>query len=98
MRQAVEATEPEQGAGDLEEAEVVGGLLLPPDEDAAAFGQPADRALHDPAARLVSLWSGRLLVADHGDVRGVVVVDGGFPAGVVAVALVEAEMLGEVRL
>src|SRR3712207_8994206 len=42
--------------------------------------------------------TGRSLVADQGDVGLVATVDAGAPAGVVVVALVEGEVLLEVRL
>jgi hypothetical protein len=92
------AAEPDEAAGELEEAEVVLGLLLVADEEAAALGEPGQRPLDHPPPSLVPLGSRRALVADGGDVWDVVPVDAGVPADGVVVALVGAEVLGEVGL
>ena len=41
----------DKDGGELDEAEVVGGLLLPADQQAAEAVEPAVRDLHHPAAR-----------------------------------------------
>ena len=92
------ASEPDEAAGEFEEAEVVRGLLLVADEQAATLGEPGQRPFDDPPACLVPRGAWRSLVVDRGDVRDVVAVDAGGPAGRVVVALVEAEVLGEVGL
>src|SRR5947207_12153802 len=87
--------EPEEGAGELDQPDVVLGLRLPPDEDAAPPGEPAVGPLDDPApgrVRRVGRWRAVLGPAWR-DVRGVVVVDGGLPAGRGVVAGIEAEVL-----
>lgn len=62
---------PEQGAGELDESEVVGGVLVVADEDRPAFLEPGDGALHDPSARWTGLLARgvELLLADLADVR-----------------------------
>src|SRR4051794_7203432 len=81
----------DQDRGQLDEAEVVGGLLLPADEQAAEAVEPTVPRLHDPAAGWVAVGvAGRgqgLGGAGLGrDVRGVAVADGRLAAGGVAVA------------
>src|SRR5215212_9577187 len=95
--EAVEPSEPEEGAGELEEAEVVRGLALPADEDAAPAVEPGEGALDDPAAgrEAAPRWRGRGLM--RGDVRGVVAIQGGQVAGVVVEAGVQAEVLRPLR-
>src|SRR5205085_4400362 len=87
------AAEPEQGTGELEQAEIVRGLLLPPDQDPAALVEPRDRALDYPAPSRMALRPRGALVADERDVGLVAVVDAGAPAVVVVVALVQAQVL-----
>src|SRR6266567_4476662 len=41
---------PEEGAGELEEGEVVLGFLLVADEDPSTLAQPSEGSLHDPAS------------------------------------------------
>src|SRR5687768_2713845 len=92
------ATEPEQPTGELEQAEVILGLLLPADQDATALRQPGQRPLHHPSASRMALGSLRPLVTDERNVRLVVVVDAGAPAILVVIALVQAQVLRVVRL
>jgi len=87
----MEAPVPKKGAGELDEPEVVDGLLVVADEDRAALGEPGERALNHPAtggmaflARLVEL-----LLPDPADVRDVARLLGGATAARVVVALVE---------
>jgi hypothetical protein len=61
--QAVIASEPEQGARELEQPEVVAGVLVPADQHRAAFGQPSQCPLHHPTAGFVALGARRPLVA-----------------------------------
>src|SRR5829696_7685214 len=92
--------EPAEGAGELDEAEIVLGLLVPADEDTAPPGEPAMRAFDDPA----SGWEWR--VGRWRPIRGpawcdvgcVVVVDGRLPAGWGVVAGVKGEVLRPVGL
>ena len=55
--------EPDQRAGELEEAEVVAGLLVPADRDRAALRKPSQGTLDHPPPRPVELFAGRALVA-----------------------------------
>src|SRR5437763_9505420 len=87
------AAEPEQGTGELEQAEIVRGLLLPADQDPAALVEPRDRALDHPAPSRMALRPRGALVADECDVGLVAVVDAGAQAVVVVVALVLAQVL-----
>src|ERR687898_12706 len=87
------AAEPEQGTGQLEQAEVVACLLVPADQDGSALREPRQRAFDHPPARLVGLRVGWTLVADQRDVGLVVVVDAGAPAVLVVVPLVQTQML-----
>ena len=79
----------------MDEAAVVGGLLLVADEDGAALLQPGEGALDHPAAGWVALLAGRveLLLADAADVGDVAAGLGRGAAGWVVVGLVEAEAL-----
>src|ERR687886_222481 len=61
--QAGVAPVPEQGTGELEQAEVVAGLLVPTDQDRAALREPCQSTFHHPPARPVRLRGGRPLVA-----------------------------------
>ena len=85
----------DQDSGQLDEAEIVGGLLVPADEQAAEAVAPAMRRLDHPAARRVAvgvagrgqgLCSGRF----GRDMRGVAAARRGLAAGGVIVAPVEA--------
>src|SRR5215213_11652123 len=79
--EAMEASEPEEGAGELEQAEVVLGLALPADEDAAPAVEPGEGALDDPAAGREAALRGRGRGTMRGDVRGGVAVEAGEVAG-----------------
>ena len=63
----------QQGVGELDEAEVVDGLLVVADQERSALLQPGERSLHDPAAGGVSLLTPpvEFLLADPADVRDV---------------------------
>ena len=58
MTQLAVAVE-EQADGDRDEAEVVGGLLLPADEQAAEAVEPGVRDLHDPVPRRIAVGGTR---------------------------------------
>jgi hypothetical protein len=67
----METAKPEEGAGELEHAQEVSGVLVVADEQRAALGQPGQRPLHDPTPRREPLLAGRwvqLLLADAPDV------------------------------
>jgi hypothetical protein len=66
----VQAPVPEERAGELDEGEVVGGVLVVADEDRAALREPGECALDDPAAGGVALLPRlvELLLADAADV------------------------------
>src|SRR5215216_1692050 len=90
-------TVPQQDTGDLDQPQVVGGLLLVAHQNGAAFREPAQCALHHPSPRRLTLLPGAifLLLADAPYV-------GGVAAGLhrlldlrsLVVALVQAQMLG----
>src|SRR5215208_226233 len=90
-------TVPQQDTGDLDQPQIVGGLLLVAHQNGAAFREPAQCALHHPSPRRVTLLPGAifLLLADAPYV-------GGVAAGLhclldlrsLVVALVQAQMLG----
>src|SRR5215208_5083487 len=90
-------TVPQQDTGDLDQPQVVGGLLLVAHQNGAAFREPAQFALHHPSPPRVTLLPGAifLLLADAPYV-------GGVAAGLhrlldlrsLVVALVQAQMLG----
>src|SRR5437763_16314661 len=75
--------EPEEGAGELDQPDVVLGLLLPPDEDAAPPGEPAVGPLDDPApGRVRRVGRGRAVLGPAWrDVGGAAAVDAGVPGG-----------------
>src|SRR5438067_11812550 len=75
------ASEPEQRAGEVDEAEVVLGLLLPADEDGSPTGEPTAGALDRPAApRMGRAGRWRPVGGSaRGDERMVVAIDGGLP-------------------
>jgi len=87
----MEAPVPKKGAGELDEPEVVEGLLVVADEDRSAFGEPGERALDHPATGGVALLPAlvKLLLPDPADVRDVARLLGGAAAAGVVVALVE---------
>ena len=73
----METTEPEQGAGELEQTEEVGGVLVVAHEQRPALGEPRQRTLDHPAARGEARLAGEqieLLLPDAAQVREVVVV------------------------
>src|SRR5215210_5119972 len=88
-------TVPQQDAGDLDQPQVVGGLLLVAYQDGAALRQPAQRALHYPSSSWITLLSLRvlLLFSDVSDMRLVIVALHHFPSGLFIVALIQAQML-----
>src|SRR3990172_4777454 len=92
----MEAPVPEQGAGELDEPEVVGWFLVVADEDGAALREPGEGALDDPAAGGAAVPAPlvELLLADAADVRCVAGLLGCTLAARVVVALVQAELLG----
>src|SRR5215210_6829632 len=89
-------TIPQQDTGDLDESQIVGGLLLVTHQDRPALRKPAQRPLHHPSPRRVTLLARpvELLLADAPYV-------GSVAAGVhrflnylpLVVALVQAQML-----
>src|SRR5215204_7266550 len=88
-------TVPQQDAGDLDQPQVVGGLLLVTYQDGAALRQPAQRALHYPSSSWITLLSLRvlLLFCDTSDMRLVVVALHHLPSGLFIVALIQAQTL-----
>src|ERR671925_137323 len=78
----LEAPEPEEGAGELKESEVVARMLVVADEDRAALGQPGKRPLHHPTSGRLALRGRRPAIPDLGDVRLVVPTERRAPAGV----------------
>src|SRR5829696_2481245 len=50
-------TVPQQDAGDLNQPQIVGGLLLVAYQDGAALRQPAQRTLHYPSSSWITLLS-----------------------------------------
>jgi hypothetical protein len=59
-------TVPQQNTGDLDESQIIDGLLLVAYQDRAAFRKPAQSTLHHPSPRRVSLLARpvELLLAD----------------------------------
>src|SRR4051812_21843959 len=92
----MQSSEPQESTGELEEAEVVLGLFLPADEDAAPAIEPGQGPFNDPATSGESARGRRGRIPGRGDVRQVVAVEGGEVARVVVVAGVEAQVLGPV--
>src|SRR5215207_2039507 len=88
-------TVPQQDAGDLDQPQVVGGLLLVTYQDGAALRQPAQRALHYPSSSWITLLSLRvlLLFCDTSAMRLVVVALHHLPSGLFIVALIQAQTL-----
>src|SRR5918993_662318 len=88
-------TVPQQDASDLNQPQVVGGLLLVAYQDGAALRQPAQRALHYPSPSRITLVPLQvlLLFCDASDMRLVVVALHHFPSGLFVVALIQTQML-----
>src|SRR5215208_1805236 len=88
-------TVPQQDASDLNQPQVVGGLLLVAHQDGAALRQPAQRALHYPTPRRITLLPLQvlLLFSDASDMRLVVVALHHFPSGLFVVAFIQTQML-----
>src|SRR3954464_9194008 len=86
---------PQQDAGDLNQPQIVGGLLIVAYQDGAALRQPAQRALRYPSSSWITLLCLQvlLLFSDASDMRLVVVALHHFPSGLFIVALVQAQML-----
>src|SRR5215210_128563 len=82
-------------AGDLNQPQIVGSLLLVAYQDGAALRQPAQRALHYPSSSWITLLSLQvlLLFSDASDMRLVVVALYHFPSRLFIVALVQTQML-----
>jgi hypothetical protein len=74
---------PQQGAGELNESEMIEPILVVADEEGAALWQPSQRAFDHPAARFRFLvLAGLGLLTDAADVRHVpVLLDSGFAGG-----------------
>ena len=79
----------------MEQGEVVVGLLLPADEQAAEAVHPGVRALDHPAPGPIArdLPFGGLLFAARADVGGVAPFRDRLPRRVLVVALVQAQVL-----
>lgn len=85
---------PQQGAGELNESEMIEPVLVVADEERAALRQPGQRAFHDPTSRFVFLVSASGgLFADAANVRNVLMLGDGGVAGRIVVALVQAQVL-----
>src|SRR5260221_9902535 len=72
----MQATEPEQGAGELEQRQEIGRALVVANEQRTALGEPRQRALDHPASRREPLLPGgqiELLLPDAAQMRDVVV-------------------------
>src|SRR5918995_5426209 len=82
---------PQQDAGDLNQPQIVGGLLLVAYQDGAALRQPAQRALHYPSSSWITLLSLRVFLhfSNASDMRLVVVALHHFPSGLFVVALIQ---------
>src|SRR5260221_2776907 len=71
----MQATEPEQGAGELEQRQEIGRALVVANEQRPALGEPRQRALDHPASRREPLLPGgqiELLLPEAAQVRHVV--------------------------
>ena len=68
-------TVPQQDAGDLDQPQIVGSLLLVAYQDGATLRQPAQRPLHYPSLSRITLVPLQVLVlfSDVSDMRLVVV-------------------------
>src|ERR671932_1731209 len=84
----------DDGEGEVEQREVVRGLLGPADQDRAGAVQPGVRALHHPAPRLgPGMTLGPDLLATRAQVQGEAELLGQGARLVIVEALVEAEVL-----
>src|SRR5215210_9027368 len=84
----------QQDAGDLNQPQIVGCLLLVAYQDGAALRQPAQRALHYPSSSWITLLSLQvlLLFPDASDMGLVVVALHHFPSRLFIVALFQAQV------
>lgn len=90
-------SEGDEGAGQVEEAVVVGANPLPAHEQTAEAVVPGVGALHDPASRLPLNAAQEWLLPAPADVRGDPAGPDGRLGVLVVVPLVEAEVLGAAR-
>src|SRR5512135_29422 len=90
---------PVQRAGQLDQTQVVGGLLVVTHQDPPALRQPGERPLHHPTTRLVTLRPvARLLLrADPPEVRGITRFRRCLATGGVVGPLVQAPVLLHLR-
>src|SRR5215212_163931 len=88
-------TVPQQDAGNLNQPQVVGSLLLVAYQYGAALRQPAQRALHYPSSSRIALvpFQVLLLFPNASDMRLVAVALHHFPSGPFIVALIQTQML-----
>src|SRR5712691_11710172 len=86
---------PEEGAGELEESQVVLRPFVIADQEGAAFREPSQRPFDDPTPRGMALFAllVQLLLANAPNVRGVAVCRNGGLPGRIVVALVQTQML-----
>src|SRR3954467_6774961 len=88
----------DDAAGEMKQAEVVGGLLAPADQDGAEAVQPGVCPLHHPTPGFdLSLALGHDLLAAGAQVQGEAELFGQGARLVVVVALVQAEVLRLIR-
>src|SRR5260221_4397055 len=96
----MQAAKPQQGAGELEQAQEVSRALVVTNEQRAALREPRQRAFDDPAPRWEALLAGRqiaLLLPNTAQVRDVLVAGHRRPAGGGGVAQVQTQMLWPLR-
>src|SRR5260221_14674952 len=96
----MQAAKPQQGAGELEQAQEVSRALVVTNEQRAALRKPRQRAFDDPAPRWEALLAGRqieLLLPNTAQVRDVLVAGPRRRAGGVAVAQVQTQTLWPLR-
>src|SRR5215204_1196434 len=86
---------PQQDTGNLDQPQVVGGLLIVTHQNRPALRKPAQSSLNHPSPRRITLLSCRvlLLLADLADMSRVVVTFDYFPSRLFVVALVQAQVL-----
>ena len=91
----MDSAEPQESTGELDQAEVIECVLVIANEDCTALGQPAQSALHNPAAWPVLVLPTRdgFFLTDFADVRGITVLGCGLSARRVVVSLVQAQVL-----